>query len=78
MKGYMTMSHSRIRQTLADIYERLDDINIELIELLNDYDELIAYNPQKRFEEERGSLENLIHQLSEAQANFEREEGITA
>ena len=72
------MSHTKIRQTLADIYDRLDDINIVLIELLNDYDELIAYNPQKRFIEERDSLENLINQLNEAKANFEREEGITA
>ena len=72
------MSHTKIRQDLADIYDRLEDIIIELLNLLKEYDELIAYNPQKRFEEERESLENLINQLSASKANFEREEGITA
>lgn len=70
------MSHTKIRQDLADIYERLDDINFELTLLLQDYDELIAYNPQKRFEEERENIEKLKQQLTEAQANYEREEGI--
>ena len=70
------MSHTKIRQDLADIYERLDDISFELTLLLTDYDELIEYSPQKRFEEERENVEKLINQLNEAQENFEREEGI--
>ena len=68
--------HTRIRQMLADIFDQLDDMRIDLWDVIDEYDDLIMYHPQKQFEDERERVMQLIELLSNAIETFEREEGI--